>query len=196
VLEPAIYTLNDSRWGATFDLSGGDNRSAIAFSYHGWENQQWEFIRFGEGYAIRNVRERTYLSIDLAAFLHNGVGPAISTAYPTCWDIEAQKVAEENGDDEDEDVLIRIRWPGTDYTLGLSGSTPGTKICLSKHANSSAIWRTSLHPRPQVTLSPPMTTENTMTRCDTRMGRTTVTTTTTFTTTTTKTITRITSTET
>jgi hypothetical protein len=39
-LEPGVYILSDDRFGATFDLSGGDNKSAIAFNRHGWENQQ------------------------------------------------------------------------------------------------------------------------------------------------------------
>lgn len=196
MLEPTTYILNDSRWGKTCDLSGADNRSIIAFSYHGRENQQWEFIRFGDGYAIRNVRSQSYLSVDLAMFSCNGSSPAIVTPFLMCWEIEVQKSAKEvTSDDEDKDVLIRIRWPGTGYMLGLSNPTEHTKVCLSKDTGSSTIWLASLYPRPKVTSSPPMKTEDTTTRFDTHMGRKTVTTTTTLITTTTKTVTRIASTE-
>ena len=56
---------------------------------------QWEFVRFGEGYAVRSVCERTYLSVDLAAFVGAGSAPAVATAYPTCWEIEAQRMDED-----------------------------------------------------------------------------------------------------
>jgi hypothetical protein len=38
--EQGRYTATDVRWGMTLDLSGADNRSLIAFGYHGRENQQ------------------------------------------------------------------------------------------------------------------------------------------------------------
>ena len=34
------YIATDVRWGMTLDLSGADNRSLIAFVFHGRENQQ------------------------------------------------------------------------------------------------------------------------------------------------------------
>ncbi|VDB86108.1 unnamed protein product [Peniophora sp. CBMAI 1063] len=196
-LEPGAYVLTDHKWGAALDLHGGNNRSAIAFGLHGFENQQWEVVHMGDGFALRNVRERSWLSIDLPALAQTGIAPALSVQWPVCWEVEAHKLpsSEEQGDDSDEDVLVRIRWPGTDYLLGLSDSTAGTPVTLSVGLGASAVWRASARPRPQITLSPPLTTENTMSRVDNMHGRVTVTTTTTYVTTTTKSITRITSTE-
>ena len=38
--EQGRYTATDVRWGMTLDLSGADNRSLIAYGFHGRENQQ------------------------------------------------------------------------------------------------------------------------------------------------------------
>ena len=168
----------------------------------------------GEGFALRNVREKSWLSLDLPSLVKTGAASAVSIQWPACWEVEAQKLpeSEHQGNDDDEDVLVRlvfhlchavvqrltqsrIRWPGTDYLLGLGDSTDGTAVTLSTGLGASAVWRASARPRPQVTLSPPLTTENTMSRTDNINGRVTVTTTTTYVTTTTKSITRITSAE-
>jgi hypothetical protein len=39
-LEQGQYTATDVRWGMALDLSGADNRSLIAYGFHGLENQQ------------------------------------------------------------------------------------------------------------------------------------------------------------
>ena len=39
-MEPGIYTIKNCAADYTLDLSGGDEKSIIAFSYHGFENQQ------------------------------------------------------------------------------------------------------------------------------------------------------------
>jgi hypothetical protein len=39
-LEQGHYTATDVRWGMALDLSGADNRSLIAYGFHGLENQQ------------------------------------------------------------------------------------------------------------------------------------------------------------
>ena len=63
----------------------------------------------GEGFALRNVRERSWLSLDLSALAKTGMAPVISVKWPTCWEVEAHKLpaSEEQGDDSDEDVLLR-----------------------------------------------------------------------------------------
>jgi len=38
--EQGRYTATDVRWGMTLDLSGADDRSLIAYGFHGRENQQ------------------------------------------------------------------------------------------------------------------------------------------------------------
>jgi hypothetical protein len=38
--EQGRYIMTDARSGMVLDLSGADNRSLIAFGFHGWENQQ------------------------------------------------------------------------------------------------------------------------------------------------------------
>ena len=38
--EQGRYTATDVRWGMTLDLSGANNRSLIAYGFHGQENQQ------------------------------------------------------------------------------------------------------------------------------------------------------------
>ena len=45
---------------------------------------QWEFIHFGKGYAIRNVRERMYLSIDIDT-LDPAYAPATGTPETGGW---------------------------------------------------------------------------------------------------------------
>ena len=70
---------------------------------------QWEFVRMGEGFALRNVRERSWLSLDIPAFAKTGVAGVVATQWPVCWEVEAHKLpaSEEQGDDSDEDVLLR-----------------------------------------------------------------------------------------
>ena len=45
-LEQGRYTATDVRWGKVLDLSGADNRSLIAFGFHGLENQQASVFLF------------------------------------------------------------------------------------------------------------------------------------------------------
>ncbi|KAI0315945.1 hypothetical protein OF83DRAFT_1061200 [Amylostereum chailletii] len=127
-LDPTVYILSDKRWGSTLDLSGGDNRSAIAFGHHGWENQQWEFSKLGAGFAIRNIRNGGYLSIaDFGALAREGGAPVVATSFPMSWDVEAQSI--DSGLEEEEgDALIRIRWPESNLFLGLSDAAAGTKV--------------------------------------------------------------------
>ncbi|KAI0029058.1 hypothetical protein K488DRAFT_57256 [Vararia minispora EC-137] len=105
--EPGVYTLTDDRFGASFDLHGGNNTTTIAYPFHGGENQRWEFINLGAGFAIKSARTHDYLSIDLSALCSGVPAPARTSKFPVCWEIEAQKHVDSTGDDEDEDVLIR-----------------------------------------------------------------------------------------
>ncbi|KAA1473288.1 hypothetical protein DENSPDRAFT_742293, partial [Dentipellis sp. KUC8613] len=120
-LEPGVYTITDASWGTALDLSGGDNRSAIAFSVHGWENQQWEFVPLGPGYAIKSVHNGSYLTMD--GRLHDNV-PLITTPFPVSWDVEVYS----GGEEDDDDVLVRIRWPHENLIFALRDATPGTKV--------------------------------------------------------------------
>lgn len=43
--EQGRYIVTDAHSGMALDLSGADNRSLIAFGFHGWENQQARPIR-------------------------------------------------------------------------------------------------------------------------------------------------------
>lgn len=53
---PGTYSLVNARTNTAADLSGGDYKSIIGYSLHGGENQQWEFLPSGNGYAIRCIR--------------------------------------------------------------------------------------------------------------------------------------------
>jgi hypothetical protein len=44
--EQGRYIATDVRWGLTLDLSDADNRSLIAYEFHGQENQQVRAFSF------------------------------------------------------------------------------------------------------------------------------------------------------
>ncbi|TFY75247.1 hypothetical protein EWM64_g8765, partial [Hericium alpestre] len=180
-LEPGVYTITDATWGTALDLSGGDNKSAIAFSVHEWDNQQWDFIPLGPGYAIRSVHNGSYLTMD--GRLHDNV-PLVTTPFPVSWEVEVYN----GGEDEDDDVLVRIRWPHENLVFALSDPKGGTKVTLT-HDNYAAGQNQYWRLRPRVTKGQDATSSTFNTKDETHGGTTTITTTTT--TTTIKTVTRV-----
>ncbi|KAM5545466.1 hypothetical protein V8D89_000504 [Ganoderma adspersum] len=50
------YILVNAHNSSAADLSARDNNSILGYPQHGAENQQWEFIPTGNGYAIRSVK--------------------------------------------------------------------------------------------------------------------------------------------
>jgi hypothetical protein len=53
------------------------------------------------------MRTHDYISVDIAALSAGKSAPVHTSKFPVCWEVEAQKPADTNGDDEDEDALIR-----------------------------------------------------------------------------------------
>ena len=54
------YILVNAHNSSAADLSARDNETIIGYPQHGAENQQWEFIPTGNGYAIRSVKVPNY----------------------------------------------------------------------------------------------------------------------------------------
>ncbi|THH05741.1 hypothetical protein EW146_g9818 [Bondarzewia mesenterica] len=140
-LTPGVYTMTTLSWDTALDLHGGNNKYAIAFGVHGGENQQWEFLPLGTGYAIRSMRNAEYLSLD--GKLEPGVS-IVTIPFRVFWEVEiVEDVIEE--EDRDEDVVVRIRWPFTDLNFVLKDAAPGTQAKLSEETSDGCCyWR--LHP--------------------------------------------------
>jgi len=113
------YLLNAQAPDACVDLSLGDNRSVIAFPYHGGDNQKWTFTQEGDGWTIKNVMLGTYLASDGA---HGKGVHVIGSNDVTQWAAETDNQAT-NG--------YRFYVPGTNLDLDLTGhgnSTPGNQL--------------------------------------------------------------------
>lgn len=188
-LEPGIYTATDLRWGLSLDLSGGDNRSLIAFGSHGWENQQWEFQSCGAGFVIKSVSSGLFLSIeDLQGLHRDGSMEVVTGQFPMCWEMEIMDNGNADEDDGDSDVYARIRLPHTEMSLSFNGGYAGAQLFLTKDTNNmSTFWRLRAPRREQVVKNPPISTTETIRQG----GMTTLITTTSVTSTTTRTVTRI-----
>ncbi|KAI6119492.1 hypothetical protein EV401DRAFT_1498641 [Pisolithus croceorrhizus] len=109
-----------------------------------FKTQQWEIIPSGDGYMIRNVETRKYLSF-YTLFPASSV---VTTTYPTTWDIDRVYLPYENA------VFYEIRWPHSSYVLDLKGgdSTPNTMIQITDQSFEShlaydrcKLWRATLY---------------------------------------------------
>ncbi|KAI0942693.1 hypothetical protein AcW1_003256 [Taiwanofungus camphoratus] len=133
---PGTYVLLNAKSGTALDLSGANQRALIGFPVHMGQNQQWEFIPSGRGYAIRSACPSMcglYLTIDSSLCEHAAI---IASPFPASWNIEP---------DECEGTL-RISWPNTDYVIDLAdwgSSVPGTKVQLmkAKPGECCQLWR-------------------------------------------------------
>lgn len=56
VLQAGVYLMSDERWDTSVDLHGGNHREAIAFGYHGGDNQQVRHILFARPHGRRPDR--------------------------------------------------------------------------------------------------------------------------------------------
>jgi len=123
MVNPGTYTIKNVKGGTALDLSGGDNRSIIGFSFHGQGNQQWEVSeRDGNNeVTIKSVATGKYLSIDQQP--SNGI-PVIASDNAQKWRI---------ANDEHNGNAFRVYYPGTEFNFDLQdhgNSTPGTLIQL------------------------------------------------------------------
>jgi len=158
-LEQGRYIARDLRWGMSLDLSGADNRSLIAYGFHGRENQQWEFHPCGAGFVIGSVVGRdSFLAVrDLKGLHLEQAAEVVLETFPTCWELEVMdngigKRAAEDGaeDDENGDVYVRIRLPHSDMALSFKGSYAGAPLFLTKERSGvSTYWRLSPVPPAQ-----------------------------------------------
>lgn len=129
MIEPGVYTLIDATWGMAMDLSGKDNKSLIAYTKHGLDNQmvspnfafgivrhfkfrdvysrlicpQWQIIPLGAGYCIRNVQSRLYVTVDNT--LQEGT-TLVTTRYPVSWDIIVKGMLQRS---EDGITVVSVR---------------------------------------------------------------------------------------
>ncbi len=73
------------------DLSGVDNTTIIGYPMHGGPNQQWDFIPYGQGYAIRCVRpakdgNALYLTVDCGGVRDRT--PVVAGTHPVAWSVQ------------------------------------------------------------------------------------------------------------
>ncbi|EIM84729.1 uncharacterized protein STEHIDRAFT_158445 [Stereum hirsutum FP-91666 SS1] len=141
MLQTGVYTITDATWNTAMDLSGKDNKSVISYTKHGMDNQLWEIIPLGAGYAIRSIRKGTYITVDNALEEESFV---IATDFPVAWDIEVSRVVADRKDDEG--VTVSIKWPGSKLSIGLKekdANTPATLVSESTQGPSQQ-WNLSL----------------------------------------------------
>ncbi|KAI0263606.1 hypothetical protein BC834DRAFT_844475 [Gloeopeniophorella convolvens] len=85
-LSPGQYKLTNAKSETTFDLSGGDNRSIIGYSFHDGENQKWQFEQQSDGqWLIRSAGSGKYIAFDGEA---KDGAPIVAVDEPSQrWDI-------------------------------------------------------------------------------------------------------------
>lgn len=134
---PGPYMLLNSRSGTALDLSGADRQTVIGYPPHGGENQQWDFIPSGNGYAIRSVwpSDKYDCGLYLTVQALQDHAPVIATPFPVSWDVRPV-----------DEGTYQIYWPNTDFVLDLAdwgNAAPGTKLQLMKikPRESCQIWR-------------------------------------------------------
>ncbi|CAE6437610.1 unnamed protein product, partial [Rhizoctonia solani] len=100
---------------AALDLSGGDQRTILAFPLHRGENQKWEFIPAGGEniYHIRNVGYGKFVTFPDDA---NDGKQVIATDGPREWEV---RTGYEGVNVKDERESIRIFHPGTEQNIDL-----------------------------------------------------------------------------
>ncbi|KAI0270586.1 carbohydrate-binding module family 13 protein [Gloeopeniophorella convolvens] len=137
-LTPGIYVLTNAKSDTTFDLSGGDNRSVIGYSYHGGDNQKWILIQVSDGqWLIRNVGDGKSLAFEGDA--RDGA-PVVASEDGIAWDIWPDEAG--NPDE------FRICVHDTRFCVDLSdhgNPTPGTPVTLwwSYPEGRNQVWRFS-----------------------------------------------------
>ncbi|THH33611.1 hypothetical protein EUX98_g593 [Antrodiella citrinella] len=63
------------------DLSGSDGRSVLVYAFHGGENQQWQLLKNGQSWTLRNVNVGTFLNVDNPAEEVNLYASTRATAW-------------------------------------------------------------------------------------------------------------------
>ncbi|KAI0084556.1 hypothetical protein BDY19DRAFT_528933 [Irpex rosettiformis] len=130
-----VYSLMNTTGGTCLDLSGADDKSIIGFPGHNRPNQQWRFESLGEGFTIRNLHTKRYLTVE------DGVAHEATltvSAFPVAWKVDVVS--------EGEQVSIRLLWPNERYAVSLAGSGNG-KPCTKVHLENASpnfkwqIWR-------------------------------------------------------
>ncbi|KAI9449527.1 hypothetical protein F5148DRAFT_1247340 [Russula earlei] len=182
-VEQGCYIVREVRWGMVLDLSGEDARSPIAFTFHGQENQQWEFHSCGAGFIISSVWKNSFLAVrDLKGLQLGGRVPVVTDDFPTCWEVEVMDIGSgAEGKDETEDTYACIRLPHSDMALSFKGGYMRAPLFLAKEGpNMSTCWRLRAVQRSeQVMKNPPISTRGSGCGGETTMITTTSVTTTT-----------------
>ncbi|KZT08244.1 carbohydrate-binding module family 13 protein [Laetiporus sulphureus 93-53] len=130
------FILRNVKSGTVLDLSGADRRSILGWTVHRGHNQQWEFLPYGRGYAIRAVWRPTADPLYLSVENTNQEPQVVASPFPTSWELHVDQRTE----------TVHIQWSGTSYAieLGDQGSaTPGTRaqLMIGKAEEFSQSWQ-------------------------------------------------------
>lgn len=134
---PGPYMVFNAKSGTVLDLSGADRQSVIGYPAHWRNNQQWEFIPSGNGYAIRSTwpSDKYDCGLYLTVRAVQDEEPIIATPFPMSWDVRTV-----------DEGSIQIYWPNTGFVFDLAGrgsAAPSTKVQLKevKPREPCQIWR-------------------------------------------------------
>jgi len=133
IIPGVYYIVNDQNHDLVLDVAGYDTRTVLAYGKLGGDNQKWEFIKFGAGYAIKsliNQQPGLYLSVEFGALENNGT---IVSPFPVSWEMEM---------DPSDSGLYRIRWPNCPLMLDfpdINGHTVHLRQTYS--SQSTPLWR-------------------------------------------------------
>nr|VWO98266.1 Class V myosin (Myo4), putative [Ganoderma boninense] len=135
------FVLVNARYpGQALTIDMLDRRSVVGYPTQFGQNQQWEFIPSGAGFAIRSMlpvpagAKKLYLSV--GDWCNCDDVPVVVSLYPVAWEVEGFNKG------------IRIRWPNSDVAFELEedcdGDGPmGNKVALTPTVPSkiSQLWR-------------------------------------------------------
>ncbi|PIL34539.1 hypothetical protein GSI_03317 [Ganoderma sinense ZZ0214-1] len=133
----AAFVLVNARYpGQALTIDMVDRKTVVGYPTQFGQNQQWEFVPSGAGFAIRSMLpggKKLYLSVGDWRGCEDV--PVVVSAYPVAWEVEGSKKG------------IRIGWPNSDVGFELEedydGNSVNNKIVLRPTAPTrlSQVWR-------------------------------------------------------
>ncbi|KAH9991303.1 hypothetical protein BJV77DRAFT_1008864 [Russula vinacea] len=171
-LECGRYTATNVHWGMVLDLDADDDQTPSSWSFHGRENQQWDFRPCGAGYLISSAKNGSFLVVRDITRLLEGAAEVVTGPFPTCWELEVMyngnRTAGNGIEDENGDVFVRILLPLSEMAMSFKGNNAvhDAHVFLTNERNNSGTgtcWRLHRVRQPEVAKNPPTSTSTTMT---------------------------------
>ncbi|KAF9072622.1 hypothetical protein BDP27DRAFT_1320294 [Rhodocollybia butyracea] len=131
-MKHAIYHIKSAaNPSQVLDVSGQNRRSVLAYSFHGGQNQQWEVMPNGAGFAIRSVLNGAFISLDIDN--DKKIREVVVTAFPIIWNISSAEGTSQH----------RIYW--ADSSLAFTFKNPNSALELSMYRSNSQdiLWQFS-----------------------------------------------------